>query len=629
MSKSETIQVVGITTPQIIFVSSNVRKFRTNEILTIEDADLNFPKGEVIETQSFNKYIPLSNNHSGMFDDSVIESLKHIGHNLDEDEINIAKVRLSVECPFPIKTGSKVRLPYFDEVEKLLVKKKPNEGLTLGILKGTEEISQTMPYYLQNVAHTFDAELNQIKQQNAVPFIFDFKKMSQYPHLGIFGGSGSGKSYGLRVFLEELAKKRIPTLCFDPHFELTLDTKFKGLPAEYEEDFSKSVVKLTAGEDVGINFHELSTNEVITVLSSIGKLSDPMMDTIKTLHKRKDSLYEFSNKINNLIFALENTDYILSVNLEHNKELKEEEKQKIQNAKDLYNKYSNTIKSVLTLSAIARKIKRLKSEGIFVSNVDKIKEGLLSRKIVVVRGSLWILQIMSGFIMQKMYRLRRAYCDSIQRPGNEIVEKFVPFFILSDEAHNFAHKTEYTPSKPVLREIAQEGRKYGVFLIPATQRPSLLDDTITAQLNTKFVFRTVRGSDISLIKEETDISPEEAKRLPYLQSGDCFVSSAIIGRTLFTRIRVAKTVSPHTLDPFDELNNMFLDKNRKIFMIVSKFCPISDTDLFQKLRLINSETEQNIGIDEMKDILENLTIENLLKKQEFPFGGFTYDVNPT
>lgn len=71
-------------------------------------------------------------------------------------------------------------------------------------------------------------------------------------------------------------------------------------------------------------------------------------------------------------------------------------------------------------------------------------------------------------------------------------------------------------SKPILKEVAQEGRKYGVFLILATQRITLLDDTITAQLNTKFILRTVRESDIMTIKEETDISSDDAKRLPYL-----------------------------------------------------------------------------------------------------------------
>src|SRR5690606_13595486 len=122
--------------------------------------------------------------------------------------------------------------------------------------------------------------------------------------------------------------------------------------------------------------------------------------------------------------------------------------------------------------------------------------------------------------------------------------------------HNFAPKAIDSPAKSIIKEIAQEGRKYGVFLILATQRPTLLDETTTAQLNTKFVFRTVRGTDIATLKEETDLTQEEGKRLPYLRSGDTFVSSAAYGRTLFIRIRAAYTRSPHLLNPFDELRQL-------------------------------------------------------------------------
>ena len=80
------------------------------------------------------------------------------------------------------------------------------------------------------------------------------------------------------------------------------------------------------------------------------------------------------------------------------------------------------------------------------------------------------------------------------------------------------------------RDCARRKKIWG-FLFLATQRPTLLDETITAQFNTKFVFRTVRGTDIATLREETDLTQEEGKRLPYLRSGDTFVSSAIFGRT--------------------------------------------------------------------------------------------------
>ncbi|WDU82706.1 helicase HerA domain-containing protein [Caloramator sp. Dgby_cultured_2] len=49
--------------------------------------------------------------------------------------------------------------------------------------------------------------------------------MNQYPHIGIFGGSGSGKSFGMRVILEEIMKLNIPTVVLDPHYEMDFSKK--------------------------------------------------------------------------------------------------------------------------------------------------------------------------------------------------------------------------------------------------------------------------------------------------------------------------------------------------------------------------------------------------------------------
>ncbi len=169
-------------------------------------------------------------------------------------------------------------------------------------------------------------------------------------------------------------------------------------------------------------------------------------------------------------------------------------------------------------------------------------------KLIVIQGNTRILQVFSTYLLNNLYHRRRDYKDAQYRKTT--ADYFPPFIIVTDEAHNFAPKGYEPPSKSILKEISQEGRKYGTFLILATQRPTLLDETITAQLNTKFIFRTVRASDIQTIKEETDITEEEARRLPYLRTGDVFISEALMGRTIFARIRAANTTSPpHTETP--------------------------------------------------------------------------------
>src|SRR5699024_11085392 len=150
------------------------------------------------------------------------------------------------------------------------------------------------------------------------------------------------------------------------------------------------------------------------------------------------------------------------------------------------------------------RLKRLENEGIFSNDIHEIEEGLKMGKLIVIQGSTRMLQVFSTYLLNNLYHRRRDFKDAEYK--HTTADYSPPFIIVTDEAHNFAPKGYDSPSKSILKEISQEGRKYGVFLILATQRPTLLDETITAQLNNKLIFRTVRASDIQTIKEETDLN---------------------------------------------------------------------------------------------------------------------------
>ena len=124
------MKVVGITTQQEVYVGSKERNFRINEFLIIEDPYQNDLLGEVVEAKTFNRYIPL-NIYGDFVDNSVLESLKALGYDIDEDTIYISKVRLLNEALYPIQTGSDVRLPEFIEVKDIMIKSTKEDGLTL------------------------------------------------------------------------------------------------------------------------------------------------------------------------------------------------------------------------------------------------------------------------------------------------------------------------------------------------------------------------------------------------------------------------------------------------------------------------------------------------------------------
>ncbi len=260
----------------------------------------------------------------------------------------------------------------------------------------------------------------------------------------------------------------------------------------------------------------------------------------------------------------------------------------------------------------------MENEGVFSKDIREIEDGLQAGKLIVIQGSTRILQVFSTYLLNNLYHKRRDYKDAVYK--KTAAEYFPPFIIVTDEAHNFAPKGYDSPSKSILKEISQEGRKYGVFLILATQRPTLLDETITAQLNTKLIFRTVRASDIQTIQEETDLTMEECRRLPYLRTGDVFISSANMGRTIFARVRAALTTSPHTLNPFDELKSRSKEDDEKFLSIIMSKLPINDIELAQVALEIEQETKTTYTVSNLEERLKQMVVKDYIKKEETIFG---------
>lgn len=562
-----------------------------------------------MESNTYNRYIPL--NIGGDFVDSeVLSSLEAIGYIVDDETIYIAKCRLMNEANYPVETGSEVREPLFHEIKKYLLNGNISDSLLIGSIKNTDKVFNQMEDDLKNKYHLFDEE---VVIQKDVPFLFNINEMNQYPHIGVFGGSGSGKSYGLRVFIEELMKKNIPTIIFDPHYEM--DFKNNNLNPSSKFSYDKLYNTLKIGTDVGINFKDINSGELKKLLSSISDLTEAMESTVDVLFghfgygKASVDIKTFEILIEDLI-EMKNLGQWEKIQ-RRIEETEGEEKARYSRLLDLYERYDKQTNDK-TLRGLAWRIRSLINDGIFSKDSKKVEDTLFNRKSAVIQGSTKLLQIYGSYLMNKLYNSRRNYKDS---DG----DYFPPFIIVTDEAHEFAPKGMSKPSKSIIKEIAQEGRKYGVFLVLATQRPTLLDETVTAQLNSKFIFRTVRGTDIQTIREETDISSEEAKRLPYLKTGDLFASIASMGRTIFSRVRFAETIKPNVENPFDELKKVFQENESKFLQLIESEFPIGDSELINVAKILE-RNDFKFTQDSLKEKLENLVNRGLIEKEEGLFG---------
>ncbi len=96
------------------------------------------------------------------------------------------------------------------------------------------------------------------------------------------------------------------------------------------------------------------------------------------------------------------------------------------------------------------------------------------------------------------YKRLRTRGRSDQEINND-----TPLLLVYEEAHKYVPKHDlarYRPSKLSIERIAKEGRKYGVTLLLASQRPSEISETIFSQCNNFIAMRLTNPDDQNYVK---------------------------------------------------------------------------------------------------------------------------------
>ncbi|MEZ5896942.1 MAG: ATP-binding protein [Parvularculaceae bacterium] len=114
-----------------------------------------------------------------------------------------------------------------------------------------------------------------------------------------------------------------------------------------------------------------------------------------------------------------------------------------------------------------------------------------------------------------------------------------PLALVVEDAHRYAPAKEsagFSPTRKALVRIAKEGRKVGVSLWVASQRPTELDGTILSQCNTIFAMRLANQADQEALRAAVpDASTSLLACLPSLGLGEAIAVGE--GVPLPTRIR--------------------------------------------------------------------------------------------
>ena len=304
--------------------------------------------------------------------------------------------------------------------------------------------------------------------------------------VGVFGKSGTGKSFFTRLLLAGvIQKQKAVSLIFDMHNDYG-DTasdeqhgKSKGLKQLFPNQVVVAVLDPEQARrrqskrdmDVKIAYSAIEPED-IAMLRETMQLTDAMIDAAYTLHKRWGEEW-----VSRLIDLTEND----RLDLEENTTL-----------------FQGTLKS------LQRRMQRFERWGFLVregaeDSVQEIMNFLKAGRSVVLEfgrygNSLDAYILVANYITR---RIHAQYVEQMDKAQGEPNQEPPQLMITIEEAHKFLDPS--VASQTIFGIIAREMRKYNVTLLVVDQRPSGIDEEVMSQIGTRITALLDNERDINAV----------------------------------------------------------------------------------------------------------------------------------
>lgn len=376
-------------------------------------------------------------------------------------------------------------------------------------------------------------------------------------HLAVLASTGAGKTVATRKILEELMAKHYPILIFDPHgdyagLHIAKHTEVTTyLPeirlADEEFDQVLGYIRGMSGEAISPPQEQLLTGilEVLVDDSKRAALDAALRDNeVGGLQKTLDqdhfyALAEVAEKIAMLKAAddrapLPKEIARLSGGLNVQSSTANAVRRQTRRAGW---QYWNMIKTNRKYSAASKKLPSTKDMH------------------TIIKGGAVAIVSLEGYTDE----LRQSIVAGVlsRLLSDRIDEKVPRFLTVIEEAHNFipgwsaGGNGSEAPSLPVIKQIATEGRKYGMGLIFISQRPSRIDATVLSQANSYLILRIVNPTDQKYIRDVVEtMGEDEARALPNLNTGEALLSGLFTRIPVMVRVEKSRSEGKHEEDDF-------------------------------------------------------------------------------
>ena len=191
----------------------------------------------------------------------------------------------------------------------------------------------------------------------------------------------------------------------------------------------------------------------------------------------------------------------------------------------IFQYYDEIIKGFANIEHLAPLIKRLGK------NFTDIRKVIEARDDVSLTRNFSIVSLKDVNIhMRKILPL--LLCKQLYEEQKKANDETSHLNIIIDEAHNILSRDSNRESEQwkdyrleTFEEIIKEGRKFGVFLTIASQRPSDISPTIISQLHNYFLHRLINNNDIIAVEKTISyLDKLSFEYLPILPTGTCILA---------------------------------------------------------------------------------------------------------
>ncbi|MBC7128699.1 MAG: ATP-binding protein [Thermoplasmatales archaeon] len=325
-------------------------------------------------------------------------------------------------------------------------------------------------------------------------------------HICILAKSGSGKSYTMGVIIEEFIKKGDAILIIDPHGEYTslrhpnfeeinAMSKFEVSPKSYAKNvFEYSPVCSNNREAIPLLLDEvnLSFQDLLYLFPEATQI-------------QKGLLYEaWKNASEKRIYTMEDI-------LEEIKEAKSSAKWGL----------INQMEQIMAMGIFSK----------YYTPLDEIvKKGKCS--IINMRGvPPYIQEMLVSILLTRIFE---------ERKNNSIP----PLLVVIEEAHRYCPERGQGKSiaSSIIKNIASEGRKFGIGLAILTQRPARIDKNVISQCNTHIILKTTNPNDLKAITSSVEgLDSSSSNEIQTLPIGVAIVAGMPLACPIFVEIRTRET----------------------------------------------------------------------------------------